>query len=184
VAEAPADVDCVIPFPDSGIYASLGVAQAAGVPYEHALIRNHYVGRTFIQPSQSMRQFSVRVKINPVHSMIKDKRLFVVDDSIVRGTTVRTRVAKLRDMGAKEVHFRVSSPPVRYGCFYGIDFPSTRDLVAVQHAPESLADLLGLDSLHYLSLEGLKRAVSCPDSYCTACFDGKYPTALPSEFDT
>ena len=183
VKEAPADVDCVIPFPDSGVYASLGVAQGAGVPYEHALIRNHYVGRTFIQPSQSMRQFSVRVKINPVHSMIEGKRLFVVDDSIVRGTTVRTRVAKLRDMGAKEVHFRVSCPPIRHGCFYGIDFPSTRELVAVQHGPEELAALLGLDSLHYLSLEGLKRSVSCPDQYCTACFDGCYPTPLPAVQD-
>ena len=159
VKEAPADVDCVIPFPDSGVYASLGVAQGAGVPYEHALIRNHYVGRTFIQPSQSMRQF------------------------IVRGTTVRTRVAKLRDMGAKEVHFRVSCPPIRHGCFYGIDFPSTRELVAVQHGPEELAALLGLDSLHYLSLEGLKRSVSCPDQYCTACFDGCYPTPLPAVQD-
>lgn len=183
VKEAPADVDCVIPFPDSGVYASLGVAQGAGVPYEHALIRNHYVGRTFIQPSQSMRQFSVRVKINPVHSMIEGKRLFVVDDSIVRGTTVRTRVAKLRDMGAKEVHFRVSCPPIKHGCFYGIDFPSTRELVAVQHAPHELAALLGLDSLHYLSLEGLKRSVSCPDQYCTACFDGNYPTPLPTVQD-
>lgn len=179
VREAPADVDCVIPFPDSGIYAALGVAQGAGVPYEHALIRNHYVGRTFIQPSQSMRQFGVRVKINPVHSMIENKRLFVVDDSIVRGTTVRTRVAKLRDMGAKEVHFRVSSPPIRHPCFYGIDFPSTSELVAVRHAPESLAALLGLDSLHYLSLEGLRRSVSRPEHYCAACFDGEYPTALP-----
>lgn len=183
VAEAPADVDCVIPFPDSGIYAALGVAQGAGVPYEHALIRNHYVGRTFIQPSQSMRQFSVRVKINPVHSMIENKRLFVVDDSIVRGTTVRTRVAKLRDMGAREVHFRVSCPPIKHPCFYGIDFPSTKELVAVQHAPEALASLLGLDSLHYLSLEGLKRSVSCPDHYCSACFDGIYPTSLPSVQD-
>lgn len=183
VAEAPADVDCVIPFPDSGIYAALGVAQGAGVPYEHALIRNHYVGRTFIQPSQSMRQFSVRVKINPVHSMIEGKRLFVVDDSIVRGTTVRTRVAKLRDMGAKEVHFRVSSPPIKHPCFYGIDFPSSKELVAVQHAPDALAALLGLDSLHYLSLDGLKKSVTCPNEYCTACFDGIYPTALPKVQD-
>ena len=179
VAEAPAEVDCVIPFPDSGIYASLGVAQGAGVPYEHALIRNHYVGRTFIQPSQSMRQFSVRVKINPVHSMSANKRLFVVDDSIVRGTTVRTRVAKLRDMGAREVHFRVSCPPIRHPCFYGIDFPSASELAAVQHRPEELAAVLGLDSLHYLSMDGLKRAVTQPDHYCTACFDGQYPTPLP-----
>ena len=179
VAEAPANVDCVIPFPDSGIYAALGVAQGAGVPYEHALIRNHYVGRTFIQPSQSMRQFSVRVKINPVHSMIENKRLFVVDDSIVRGNTVRTRVAKLREMGASQVHFRVSSPPVKYPCFYGIDFASPAELVAVQHDAASLASLLGLDSLHYLSLDGLKRSVSHPDKFCTACFSGEYPTPLP-----
>lgn len=183
INEAPAEADCVIPFPDSGIYAALGVAQGAGVPYEHALIRNHYVGRTFIQPSQSMRQFSVRVKINPVHSMIDGKRLLVVDDSIVRGTTVRTRVAKLRDMGAKEVHFRVSSPPVKYPCFYGIDFPSPNELVAVQQDAQTLARVLGLDSLHYLSLEGLKSAVSCPDKFCTACFSGEYPTPLPSVRD-
>lgn len=183
VEESPASADCVVPFPDSGIYAALGAAQAAQIPYEHALIRNHYVGRTFIQPSQSMRQYSVRVKINPVHSMIHDKRLMVVDDSIVRGTTVKTRVAKLRDMGAKEVHFRVSSPPVKHACFYGIDFPSTSELVAVQHDAASLAGILGLDSLSYLSLEGLKKSVCKPNQFCCACFDGKYPTPLPKVQD-
>ena len=179
IRESRADAECVIPFPDSGIYAALGAAQEAGVPYEHALIRNHYVGRTFIQPSQSMRQFSVRVKINPVRSMIENRRLYVVDDSIVRGTTIRTRVAKLRELGAKAVHFRVSSPPVRFPCFYGIDFPSPSDLIATKYTPEQIAGMLGLDSLHYLSLEGLLSSVSEPGHYCTACFSGDYPTALP-----
>lgn len=181
--EAPACADCVLPFPDSGIYAALGVAQESGIPYEHALIRNHYVGRTFIQPSQHMRQFSVRVKINPVRSMIKGKNLLIVDDSIVRGTTVRTRVAKLRELGAKNVHFRVSCPPIKHACFYGIDFPHTRDLIALKHSPEELAAVLGLESLHYLSMEGLRRTVATPEKYCFACFDGKYPTALPTVQD-
>ena len=181
--ESMADAECVIPFPDSGIYASLGAAQEAGVPYEHALIRNHYVGRTFIQPSQNMRQFSVRVKINPVRSMIENRSLYVVDDSIVRGTTIRTRVAKLRELGARAVHFRVSSPPVKHPCFYGIDFPSPADLIATKYTPEQISDMLGLDSLHYLSLKGLLASVSEPDHYCTACFSGDYPTPLPEVQD-
>ena len=178
--EAPADADCVIPFPDSGVYAALGAAQESGIPYEHALIRNHYVGRTFIQPSQSMRQYNVRVKINPVRSMIHGRSLCVVDDSIVRGTTIRTRVAKLRDMGAKAVHFRVSSPPVLHPCFYGIDFPSPSELIATTCDAEKLASMLGLDSLHYLSLQGLLASVSRPEHYCTACFTGEYPTRPPA----
>ncbi|MBP3731607.1 MAG: amidophosphoribosyltransferase [Mailhella sp.] len=178
--EAMADAECVIPFPDSGVYASLGAAQESGLPYEHALIRNHYVGRTFIQPSQNMRQYSVRVKINPVRSMIRGKSLCVVDDSIVRGTTIRTRVAKLREMGAKAVHFRVSSPPVKHPCFYGIDFPSPAELIATQMNEQQIADMLGLDSLHYLSLDGLLSSVSEPDHYCTACFTGEYPTRVPA----
>ncbi len=175
--------DMVIPFPDSGIYSAVGLSQEANIPYEHALIRNHYVGRTFIQPSQSMRQFSVRVKINPASIAIKDKKLIIVDDSIVRGTTVRTRCAKLRAFGAKEVHFRVSSPPIKYPCFYGIDFPSPTELVANQCSAEELSKSLGLDSLHYLSLEGLKSCLKKPHNYCYACFDGNYPTKLPSTQD-
>jgi amidophosphoribosyltransferase len=177
--EAMCGAECVVPFPDSGVYAALGAAQAAGVPYEHALIRNHYVGRTFIQPSQSMREYGVRVKINPVRSMIRGRSLCVVDDSVVRGTTIRTRVAKLREMGAKAVHFRVSSPPVRFPCFYGIDFPSPSELIANSHDARQIAAMLGLDSLHYLSLQGLLDSVSCPDHYCTACFTGDYPAPLP-----
>jgi len=180
VRESRQEVDCVIPFPDSGIYSALGAAQEAGAPYEHALIRNHYVGRTFIQPTQSMREFAVRVKINPVHSAIQGKRIMLVDDSIVRGTTVRTRVAKFREIGAKEVHFRVSSPPVLHPCFYGVDFPSPQELIAVHLSPEEIRKELKLDSLHYLSIEGLLSAVSSPNAYCAACFTGKYPTKIPT----
>ncbi len=183
VNEMPVEADIVVPFPDSGVYSAVGAAQESGIPYEHALIRNHYVGRTFIQPSQSMREFSVRVKINPVKSAIKDKKLLVVDDSIVRGTTVQTRCAKLRELGATEVHFRVSCPPIKYPCFYGIDFPSPFELVANKHSIEQLSKVLGLDSLHYLTLEGLKNCVSEPDNYCCACFDGVYPTKVPSMTD-
>ncbi len=179
VKEQPVVADVVVPFPDSGIYSAVGASQESAIPYEHALIRNHYVGRTFIQPSQSMREFSVRVKINPVKSAIENKKLLVVDDSIVRGTTVRTRCAKLRELGAKEVHFRVSCPPIKYPCFYGIDFPSPFELIANKHSLEQLSKVLGLDTLHYLSLEGLKSCVSEPENYCCACFDGVYPTEVP-----
>ncbi len=178
VREMPVEADSVVPFPDSGIYSAVGVSQESGVPYEHALIRNHYVGRTFIQPSQSMREFSVRVKINPVKSAIKNKRLIVVDDSIVRGTTVQTRCAKLRELGAKEVHFRVSCPPIKHPCFYGTDFPSPHELVANKHSLEHLALALGLDSLHYLTMDGLRKCVAEPNNYCYACFDGNYPTKI------
>ncbi len=181
VKENKPEVDCVIPFPDSGIYATLGAAQEANAPYEHALIRNHYVGRTFIQPTQSMREFSVRVKLNPVKSMIKDKKLMICDDSIVRGTTVRTRVSKLRRLGAKEVHFRVSSPPVKYPCCYGVDFPSQKELIATHLSPDQIQLELGLDSLHYLTIEGLMSTVSCPNSFCTACFTGEYPIKYAEE---
>lgn len=174
-ALGPSQADLVMPFPDSGVYAALGFSQASGIPYEHAFIRNHYVGRTFIQPSQSMRDFGVRVKLNPVRSIIRGKHICVVDDSIVRGTTVRTRVGKLRELGAKIVDFRVSCPPVRHPCFYGINFSSRGELVAANHRQEDLPRLLNLDSLCYLSVEGLLRSVSHPDNYCLACFTGNYP---------
>jgi len=175
--EAPTDAELVMPFPDSGVYAAIGFAHAAGVPYEQAYIRTHYVGRTFIQPSQTMRNFGVRVKLNPVRSMIKNRRICIVDDSIVRGTTVRTRVVKLRELGAREVHFRVSCPPLRHPCFYGINFSSRGELVAANHPLEALPGLLNLDSLHYLTIEGLLNSVSEPDKYCLACFNGEYPVA-------
>ncbi len=173
--EAPVKADFVMPFPDSGIYSAIGYSQRSGLPFETAMIRNHYVGRTFIQPSQSMRDFGTRVKINPVRKMIKDRSLLIVDDSIVRGTTIRTRVKKLRELGAREIHMRVSCPPIRYPCFFGIDFSSKGELIAANNSVEEIARFIGLDSLHYLSIEGLLGSVKCPDDYCKACFDGNYP---------
>lgn len=170
-----AEVGYVMPFPDSGIYPALGFAQRSGLPYEHAMIRNHYVGRTFIQPSQSMRSFGVRVKINPVREMIDGKRICIIDDSIVRGTTMMTRVKKLRELGAKEVHIRISSPPVKFPCFYGIDFSSRGELIAAQHNLAEITRKLDVDSLHYLSIAGLLGSVSKPQHYCMACFTGEYP---------
>lgn len=173
--ESAPDVDFVMPFPDSGIYPALGFAQRSGLHYEHAMIRNHYVGRTFIQPSQSMRSFGVRVKINPVREMIEGKRICIIDDSIVRGTTMMTRVKKLRELGAKEVHIRISSPPVKFPCHYGIDFSSKGELIAAQHNLAEITRKLDVDSLHYLSVAGLLGAVSKPNNYCLACFTGDYP---------
>lgn len=173
--ESTPDVDFIMPFPDSGVYSAVGFAQCAELPYEHAMIRNHYVGRTFIQPTQSMRSFGVRVKINPVRAMIEGKRICIVDDSIVRGTTMITRVKKLRELGAKEVHIRISSPPVKFPCYYGVDFSSRGELVAASHSVEETRQLLDVDSLHYLSIEGLLRSVAHSRQYCLACFDGDYP---------
>nr|WP_321514015.1 amidophosphoribosyltransferase [uncultured Pseudodesulfovibrio sp.] len=175
--EAPVDADMVMPFPDSGNYAAVGYSQESGLPLELAMIRNHYVGRTFIQPSQDMRDFSVRVKLNPVKSMIKDKRIVIVEDSIVRGTTIRARVKKLRELGAKEIHLRVSCPPIMHPCFYGIDFSSKGELIAANHSAEDIARFMGIDSLHYLTIPGLLDSVTQND-WCLACFDGKYPVPL------
>jgi len=173
--ESTPDVDFVMPFPDSGVYAAVGFAQCAELPYEHAMIRNHYVGRTFIQPTQGMRNFSVRVKINPVRAMIEGKRICIVDDSIVRGTTMLTRVNKLRELGVKEVHIRISCPPVRFPCCYGIDFASRGELIAASKSVEEIRRILAVDSLHYLSLDGLAHAVAHADHYCLACLTGEYP---------
>ncbi|WP_147821057.1 amidophosphoribosyltransferase [Salidesulfovibrio onnuriiensis] len=176
--EAPVDADLVMPFPDSGNYAAIGYSQESGLPLELAMIRNHYVGRTFIQPTQGMRDFSVRVKLNPVRSMIQGKRIVIVEDSIVRGTTIRTRVKKLRELGAKEIHMRVSCPPIKHPCFYGIDFSSKGELIAANHPVDDIARFLGLDSLHYLTIPGLLSSVSKQDDYCLACFDGNYPVQV------
>ena len=173
--ESTPDVDFILPFPDSGVYSAVGFAQCAELPYEHAFIRNHYVGRTFIQPSQNMRNFSVRVKINPVKAMINGKRICIVDDSIVRGTTMITRVKKLRELGAKEVHIRVSCPPIKYPCHYGIDFAHRDELIAAKYSVDEIGKILNVDSLHYLSVEGLLRSVMHSDDYCLACFTGDYP---------
>ncbi|MDH4319818.1 MAG: amidophosphoribosyltransferase [Desulfobulbaceae bacterium] len=174
--EAKIEGDFVMPFPDSGNYAAIGFSQASGIPMEMGVIRNHYVGRTFIQPSQSMRDFTVRVKLNPVRSFLEGKKVIIIEDSIIRGTTGRSRVRSLRNAGAKEVHMLVSCPPTRHACYYGIDFPSSKELIASGNTVEQIAEYLGLDSLTYLSLEGLVEAAGLKEnSYCLACFDGNYP---------
>lgn len=178
--ESTPDVDFIMPFPDSGVYSAVGFAQCAELPYEHAMIRNHYVGRTFIQPTQSMRNFGVRVKINPVRAMIEGKKICIVDDSIVRGTTMMTRVKKLRELGAKEVHIRISSPPVKFPCHYGVDFSRQGELIAARYDTNQIAKLLDVDSLHYLSIDGLLRSVMHSNHYCLACFTGEYPVACQS----
>lgn len=174
--ECPIEADLVMPFPDSGNYAAIGYSQASGIPLEMGMIRNHYIGRTFIQPTQSMRDFSVRVKLNPVRSFLENKRVIIMEDSIIRGTTARSRVRSLRGIGVKEVHMVISCPPTRHPCFYGIDFPSGGELIANQKTVEEIRDYLGLDTLYYLSLEGLVEATGAPaDFFCKACFDGNYP---------
>jgi len=181
--ETRIEADFVMPFPDSGNYAAIGYSQASGIPLEMGMIRNHYVGRTFIQPSQSMRDFSVRVKLNPVRSLLQGKRVIIVEDSIIRGTTGRSRVRSLRKMGAREIHMLVSCPPTRHPCYYGIDFPSNRELIAAKKDIPGIAEYLGLDSLHYLSLEGLVEATGLGAAdFCLACFNGEYPVEPDRNF--
>jgi amidophosphoribosyltransferase len=181
--EHPVKADLVMPFPDSGMYAALGYAEAMNTPFELGVIRNHYVGRTFIQPSQSMRDFSVRVKLNPVREILKGKRVVVVEDSIIRGTTTRSRIKSLRDAGAKEVSLLVSCPPHRFPCYYGIDFSSKGELIAAHQHIDQIRDFLGLDYLGYLSLEGMVEATEMNhDTFCLSCFSGDYPVALESDF--
>ncbi len=173
------DADLVMPFPDSGNYAALGYAAASGLPFEMGMIRNHYVGRTFIQPSQDMRDFGVRVKLNPVRELIKGKKVVIVEDSIIRGTTTMARVQNIRAAGAAEVHMVVSCPPHRYPCHYGIDFSTKGELIACDHRVEEIQNMLGLDSLGYLSIEGLLTATSASrQGFCLACFDGEYSVAV------
>jgi amidophosphoribosyltransferase len=177
------DVDLVMPFPDSGNYAAIGYAQSSGIPYEMGVIRNHYVGRTFIQPSQSMRNFGVKVKLNPVRELLKGKKVLIIEDSIIRGTTARTRVKTLRKIGATEVHMLVSCPPHRFPCYYGIDFSSKGELIAAEKTVEEIRDFVGLDSLGYLGLEDLIKATDIPrEDLCLACFDGQYPVPVDVGF--
>jgi amidophosphoribosyltransferase len=179
--EAPVEADFVMPFPDSGTYAAVGYSEESGIPFEIGMIRNHYVGRTFIQPTQSMRDFGVRVKLNPVKELLKGKEIIIIDDSIIRGTTVKTRVKALRELGVKRVHMRISGPPHRFPCHYGIDFSTRGELIAAGRTEEELCRMLGLDTLHYLSIEGLLNATGVPDAenrFCKACFDGRYPVAF------
>lgn len=176
--ESPAEADLVMPFPDSGTYAALGFSEASGLPFEMAMIRNHYVGRTFIQPTQSMRDFGVRVKLNPVKELLKEKDIIIIEDSIIRGTTVKTRVKALRELGVKHIHMRVSGPPHRFPCHYGIDFSTRGELIAAGKSVKELREFLGLDTLNYLSLEGLLKSTGIDDpenNFCKACFDGCYP---------
>ena len=176
--EKPVDADVVIAVPDSGVPAALGYAEASGIPFDVGLIRSHYVGRTFIEPQQSIRHFGVKLKLAPVRSTLEGKRVVVIDDSIVRGTTSRKIVKMLQSAGAKEVHLRISSPPTAWPCFYGIDTPSRTELIAASHTTEEIAKYVTADSLGYLSMAGLTTAAGdvSGESFCTACFSGKYPT--------
>jgi amidophosphoribosyltransferase len=178
----PAEGDLVIPVPESGTPAAIGYAEGSGIPYGQGLVKNAYVGRTFIQPSQTIRQLGIRLKLNPLREIIRGKRLVVVDDSIVRGNTQRSLVRMLREAGAVEVHVRIASPPVRWPCFYGIDFASRAELIANGLDTEGIRRSIGADSLGYISAEELVAATEQPRSrLCTACFSGEYPIALPPE---
>jgi len=180
--EAPVDVDVVVPIPDSGVCAAIGFADQAKLPLRMGLIRNHYVGRTFIQPQQSIRHFSVRVKLNPVRSILEGRRVVLLDDSIVRGTTSRKIVRMVRAAGAREVHLRISCPPTVSPCFYGVDTPNRSELIAATHTLEEIRKYVDADSVAYLSLNGLKAAVgSDQGSYCTSCYTGVYPVAFPRD---
>jgi amidophosphoribosyltransferase len=182
--EHPVDADLVIPVPDSGVYAALGYSEESKIPYEMAFIRNHYVGRSFLQPTQLIRDFNVRVKLNLIGELVKGKRVIIVDDSIVRGTTCKARVNTLKEAGAKEVHVRVSCPPHMNPCVYGIDFPDRSKLMAANHSLDEIRSYLSADSLHYLSADGLVKATGLPrESFCMACWDGKYPVAYDSDVD-
>ena len=186
-AENPVEADLVIGVPESGIPAAVGYAQGSGIPYGQGLMKNAYVGRTFIQPSQTIRQLGIRLKLNPLKEVIRGKRLIVVDDSIVRGNTQRALVRMLREAGAVEVHVRIASPPVKWPCFYGIDFPSPAELIAnaVEDEDEMLEAVrhaINADTLAYISHQGMIAATEQPASrLCSACFDGEYPIELPGE---
>ena len=176
--EAPVDADIVVPVPDSGVTAALGYAAESGLPFRFGLIRNHYVGRTFIEPEQRVRDFGVKLKLNPVRSLLEGKRVILIDDSIVRGTTSKKIVRMVRDAGAKEVHLRISCPPTVSPCFYGVDTPSKSQLIGANMTVDQIRDYIGADSLAYLSLQGLKEACGegVKATYCTACYTGIYPT--------
>jgi amidophosphoribosyltransferase len=178
--EAPADADIVVPVPDTGNPAAAGFAERSGLPYREGMVKNRYVGRTFIQPSQLLRQRGVAVKLNPLRDVVRDKRLVVVDDSIVRGTTTRQIVALLRQAGAAEIHLRISAPPIYHPCFYGIDTQIEHELIAARLDVEEIREFLGADSLAYLSIGGVLDALDLPrERFCFACFDGRYPVPVP-----
>ena len=178
--EHKVDADIVIPIPDSGVPAALGYAEESGIPFELGLIRNHYVGRTFIEPQQAIRHFGVKIKLNPVREVLKGKRVVVIDDSIVRGTTSRKIVKMVRNAGASEVHVRISSPPTSYPCYYGIDTPNRKELISSSHSIDEIRRYITADSLGYLSEEGLMKSVGAENAgFCNACFTGGYPVKFP-----
>jgi amidophosphoribosyltransferase len=175
----PADV--VVPVPDSGVPAALGYAEETGIPFDTGLIRNHYVGRTFIEPRQSIRHFGVKIKLNPVKDALKGKRVVVVDDSIVRGTTSKKIIKMIRNAGASEIHMRISSPPTTHPCFYGIDTPTRQELIASTHSVEEIRKYITADTIGYISMDGIQKIVPHRMNYCSACFDGEYPVPFPGE---
>lgn len=182
--EHPVKADLVMPVPDSGNSAALGFSYKSRLPLQAGLIRNHYIGRTFIQPHQATRDFNVRIKFNPVKEVLKNKKIVVVDDSIVRGTTCRARIKNLRQAGAKEIHMRISCPPIKYPCFYGIDFPTRNELIASNHSVKEIRKFLNADSLGYLSVKGLLSSVTGKkENYCTACFTGRYPLGVDKDLN-
>jgi len=177
--EHPVEADMIVPIPDSGVPAAIGYSLESKIPFRMGLIRNHYIGRTFIEPSQAIRNFGVKLKLNPVRSLVAGKRVVLVDDSIVRGTTSRKLVRLMREAGAKEVHMRISCPPTISPCYYGVDTPTKEELIASSNTPERICQYLGADSLGYLSLQGLRQAVNDQDGeFCTSCYTGVYPTDL------
>ncbi len=179
--ETPCKADLVIAIPDSGSSAAIGYSEQSGIPLDMGMVRNHYIGRTFIQHAQHIRDLSVRVKLNPIKDVVKGKKLVVIEDSIVRGTTSKARIRTLREAGAKEIHMRVSCPPHVSPCYYGIDFPTKEELIASSHTVEETRRFIGLDSLAYLSLEGLYKAMPLPkNKFCVSCFTGKYQV-LPEQ---
>jgi amidophosphoribosyltransferase len=179
--ETGIEADVVIAVPDSGVPAALGYAEEAGIPFDFGLIRNHYVGRTFIEPRQTIRHFGVKIKLNPVKDALKGKRVVVVDDSIVRGTTSKKIIKMIRNAGAAEVHMRISSPPTSYPCFYGIDTPTRQELIASTHSIEEIRKYITADTLGYISMDGIQKVVPHRMNYCAACFDGTYPVPFPGE---
>jgi len=179
--EQPVEADVVVPIPDSGVYAALGFSEGSGIPLAFGLVRNHYVGRTFIEPRQAIRNFGVKLKLNPVRTLLEGKRVVLIDDSIVRGTTSKKIVSMVRAAGAREVHLRISSAPTVGPCYYGVDTPRRQELIASSHSVEEIGRFIEADSLGYLSLEGMYRAVGEGKSFCTACYTNRYPVPVPDE---
>jgi amidophosphoribosyltransferase len=183
--EHPVEADLVVPVPDSGVAAAIGYAAQSDINFRQAIIRNHYIGRTFIEPSQSIRSFGVRLKLNPIRDLIKDRKVVLVDDSIVRGTTSKKIVQMVREAGAKEVHMRISCPPTVSPCYYGVDTPRKAELIAAQMSVEEVRRYIEADSLGYLSLEGMLESIGLEkNSSCVACWNGKYPTAVANASPT